>query len=915
MSFIPSKAPDVKGEISSDQALTGEEQPDPIAEAAASCSEPSTIGDLTTEPNAEEWVKFWMWSFGGFTADMVPLIPVGAKLSPTSSVEPAMVGKVPGRLKDDGTWIGFTGFTQHYATDEDIAAWSVWRGAGIGLIGRNYPAVDIDVTDASLADKVQALAIEKLGSAPCRIGNAPKRLLMYRGKLAKKLRLVLTRGDEMQAVECLGARGHYVVAGVHPKTGNPYAWDTDPAAGFPFAEVDEGGLVSFLDEVAGLAAVDAWEVKTTSKGSSHSDNCHGDHRYECAPAPEGFKPDTPRIIARAVSMLQGAEPAIEGKGGDCHTMGLARLLGDYGVTEPTAFELMLAHWNQRCAPPWGEATLKGKIYRAYRSRQNELGSHAIPDGFPLPWLDMIARAAEPTADWGEPVDILGSRPPTLPALSRSMLPSVIADYAFDQAELMGADPGFVAMPLLAVCAAALHDDVKIQPKVHDDSWTESARLWVLICGDVASKKTPAMSAAKRPWEQIETEWRNQHTADMMKWKEAERIRKNTIEFVNRQHKAHGPHNPDASTPVPPETDRPVLRRKIVNDTTVEGLCKILAANTGGILIEADEVMGWLCSFDMYRSQGGGRDRAFWLQAYEGKAYSKDRASDDGSLFVPNLSASVVGGIQPGKLREVAKDLQTDGFIQRAVVISAAGPPTRGVDRISDRAAQERVERMLRRIQSYGKGVPVRIEAQECRRKIDEIAEAMATLPTTPEAFKAHLGKWSGLFVRLLLTFHAVECADRDETLAPVVAAETAERACAFTLGYLLPQQEHFYLTYFHGASRLDADLLWLAGYILAHKSERVTLREIKRAYHVEDEQRIKGAMEALASCNWVGAENFDRSLNGSKWWQVNPAVHTRFAALAKAEAARRQEIKRRIADAGERVGLWRLGTIGTFARG
>src|SRR5438105_1655942 len=50
----------------------------------------------------------------------------------------------------------------------------------VGLLTKGTPAVDIDVRRESLALKLEKLTIDRLGAAPVRIGQPPKRALMYR---------------------------------------------------------------------------------------------------------------------------------------------------------------------------------------------------------------------------------------------------------------------------------------------------------------------------------------------------------------------------------------------------------------------------------------------------------------------------------------------------------------------------------------------------------------------------------------------------------------------------------------------------------------------------------------------------------------------------------------------------------------
>ena len=106
----------------------------------------------------------------------------------------------------------------------------------------------------------------------------------------------------------------------------------------------------------------------------------------------------------------------------------------------------------------------------------------------------------------EPIDIFATLTPR-PNLTRDMLPDVIAEFAFDEAERLGIEPAAVAMPSLNACAAAIDDGIEIQPKVHDTRWTESARLWLALVGDPGAGKTPSINKAVEPCRHIEDEWR------------------------------------------------------------------------------------------------------------------------------------------------------------------------------------------------------------------------------------------------------------------------------------------------------------------------------------------------------------------------------------------------------------------------
>jgi putative DNA primase/helicase len=161
--------------------------------------------------------------------DLIPVIPPGAPLAPTSKISVASLGKTPGRRLDNGLWVGLN-WRALQATAEDVKLWGQW-GANVGLKAARFPGVDIDCADEGLAVMIEQAAFAQLGQAPVRIGNPPKRLLPYRlaGEPFTRMRLVLKRGDKQYLVEILAAGQQYLVAGVHPTTMLPYSWSWDPA--------------------------------------------------------------------------------------------------------------------------------------------------------------------------------------------------------------------------------------------------------------------------------------------------------------------------------------------------------------------------------------------------------------------------------------------------------------------------------------------------------------------------------------------------------------------------------------------------------------------------------------------------------------------------------------------------------------
>jgi hypothetical protein len=97
---------------------------------------------------------------------------------------------------------------------------------------------------------------------------------------------------------------------------------------------------------------------------------------------------------------------------------------------------------------------------------------------------------------------------------------------------------------------------------------------------------------------------------------------------------------------------------------------VLKDSPDGVLCVADELAGWFGAMDKYSGRGAAADRAFWLQAFHGGSYPVNRIKR-GAFLIPNLSVSLLGGIQPDPARKIADDTIDDGLLQRLIPIVLA----------------------------------------------------------------------------------------------------------------------------------------------------------------------------------------------------------------------------------------------------
>lgn len=606
-------------------------------------------------------------------------------------------------------------------------------------------------------------------------------------------------------------------------------------------------------------------------------------------------------LAALESSVQRLRSATEGGRNDllnAEAYGLAQLIHTGGISEAT-IRAALQDAAESCGLPPGEA--KATISSGLRSGQQSprhLPQRDTPQAPPQPQQPTIdpetGEIIEPMASndnipapLGEPLDIFAECP--APPLRRGMLPQSIEDYAFECGDLLGVSPGMVAIPALVACAAALHDNVQIKVKRHED-WRESARLWCAVVGEPSVKKSPSMSRATKRLRKIDINLSDENSrrqadyADQMEqYKDAKKeAKKLGGGFVKA-----------------PEAPR--IERMVVEDATIEALSEVLKDNPRGVLCVQDELSGWFGMMDAYTgNKGGSKDRAAWLQAYNGDGRVVDRVMR-GSFKIPNWSVSMIGGIQPDAIRRIAQNMTDDGLMQRFMIV--IGENAVEHDRPENREAYETFSALVDHLYAIQGGkdpVTMTEGAHRIREALNAYTAELSQYPALPGGLRSHLGKWSGLFARLLLIFHAIECAA--ENLHPnarQVTEATAARVDRLMRKFLLPHAMSYYTDVLGGSGDLEHGR-WIAGHILSKGLAVITNRDITQAYKQWrglDDWRRQRIMQMLEDMGWLAPyteEGAKPSRRGATQWAVASSVHKMFADKAKTESERRERLRSEI---------------------
>ncbi len=225
-----------------------------------------------------------------------------------------------------------------------------------GILCNGLRALDLDIDDAAVADAVRTLAEQHLGNTLARVrDNSPRCLLLYRAAEGEPHKRAMTgKGGK---IEVLGTGQQFVAFGTHP-SGASLEWEPigpDAVTRERLPAITGARLTDFLAAAAPLIGAPAPAgLSALPPGRT------------AGPRLPAIDLDTPSAVADASAYVAKAAPAVQGQGGDAHTLQVAYEVRDRGVSEPLALGLMLKDWNERCSPPWPVEELEGKVANAYR---------------------------------------------------------------------------------------------------------------------------------------------------------------------------------------------------------------------------------------------------------------------------------------------------------------------------------------------------------------------------------------------------------------------------------------------------------------------------------------------------------------------------------------------------------------------
>ncbi|MCC6486392.1 MAG: DUF3987 domain-containing protein [Candidatus Hydrogenedentes bacterium] len=488
--------------------------------------------------------------------------------------------------------------------------------------------------------------------------------------------------------------------------------------------------------------------------------------------------------------------------------------------------------------------------------------------------------AEAADDWPKPEPIQ-TELPTVEAFSEDLLPDSFRPLVADVTERMQVPMDYPAVVMVLCLAGAVNRRAVIQPKANDTGWVIVPNLCGGIIAPPGFMKSPVIQAATRPLNQIQTEWRHEHEEALKDYARAKEEHELRRAAWKEQYKAASKKGNAAPDRPEDEPEEPKLRRLIVNDATFEALHQTMSENPAGILVIRDELTGWWSQLDRAGREG---ERAFCLQAWNGDTgHTIDRIGR-GTIHVEACCMSMLGGIQPGRLRSYLVDAledgpSNDGLIQRfqMLVWPDTAPDWKYVDRAPDAVSEQQAMRVFRRLVEVDAEDPERFHfAWDAQRLfIEWLAELEAKIrgDELHPALISHLSKYRSLMPSLALLFHVAEtCGGGTDT----VSLRHAQQAAAWC-DYLESHARRVYSCVVTPQLRAARELAEKIKHRKVGADRFFSCRDVylKGWSGLDSPEAVKQAAEVLQDAGWVRDLSTESGPFGgrpSNRYEVNPGV-------------------------------------------
>lgn len=531
-------------------------------------------------------------------------------------------------------------------------------------------------------------------------------------------------------------------------------------------------------------------------------------------------------------------------------------------------------WLQGRVNGWdGYAAIDANLHDAIKEELREELKNAEP--VPSNWA--LAGSQSSGFVWEKPGEIETKIPP-VQALQFELIPEPFRPWLADVSHRMQTPPDFATVSAIIVSASIIGAGCSIKPKKLDD-WEVIPNLWGAVIAPPSKKKTPTMAEATGLLDRLQAEYGEKFEQDKAGAEFDSLANKAMIDEVKTKlsatAKGKGKDGVVKSEDMlklkadylellenaEPESIRRMFK---ANETSVQSMTVLQSKNPRGILVFRDELTGLLAKWE---TEAGQEERTYYLQGWNGNGSYTDDKIGRGLTECKQICISLLGGIQPDKLRLYlyqAMNGFNDGLMQRLQL--AVWPDISKewvyIDKPANKADKERAYSIIKSLAEmnfiqYG-AMQGEYDGRPYFRFDDAGQDVFIDWFTSLETVQIpneenplmieHLSKFGKLMPSLALIFHCIDIADGKAR--GNVSAQAAQLAVEWC-GYL---ESHARRIYAMAESPEHEAAIKLADKIKTKAlPSPFTVKDVygKHWHGLTDKLEVESACNILIDENWL----------------------------------------------------------------
>ncbi len=362
-------------------------------------------------------------------------------------------------------------------------------------------------------------------------------------------------------------------------------------------------------------------------------------------------------------------------------------------------------------------------------------------------------------EWSTPISLRSDRS-SLINYPANALPPILRDMVFAVSESTSTDVAMAGTALISALSYCFSGVYRMSGK---RDHTEPLVIDALTIAEPSFKKSPVISAIKRPFAQFTHDWNEQNKTDIFKCQAERKILESKLMALEKKDDVTADEIADLQTKISNIQDNN-FRRIVVDDVTPEALVRLLYENKSLLMI-SDEA-GMLGNFNgRYSNNIPNLDLI--LKSYNGETYISDRVGRD-SITLKRPYVSICLACQPYVFDSMINNtaFRGSGLIARLIYcfpqsnIGQRKYDTQPMPKNVTENYQHLIYRLLHKKFTYRdeNEIYLHFEGKAFKKFVDYYNNFIEKNLLTEMAFcRDWGGKYHGLILRICGIIHCIKC--------------------------------------------------------------------------------------------------------------------------------------------------------------